>query len=63
MALALLQVTPTVIKSMRQVIQAYRPPIALVCLEAMCLIIYEKPPTDQHEAGPHSSSSTIPSTP
>eukprot|EP00658_Telonema_sp_P-2_P013510 TRINITY_DN15116_c0_g1_i2.p1 TRINITY_DN15116_c0_g1~~TRINITY_DN15116_c0_g1_i2.p1 ORF type:complete len:292 (-),score=71.17 TRINITY_DN15116_c0_g1_i2:551-1426(-) len=47
---ALQQITPCVLKTLRQVIQAYRPPIALVCLEAMCLIVYEKPPEDWQEA-------------
>lgn len=47
---SLSEVSPTVIKTLRQVIQAYRPPIALVCLEAVCLIVYEKPPQDQTEA-------------
>jgi len=47
---SLAEVTPTILKTMRQVIQAYRPPIALVCLEALCLIIYEKPPADHGEA-------------
>ena len=39
-----------------QVIQAYRPPIALICLEAVCLIVYEKPPADHQ--GIHQTSST-----
>ena len=47
---SLSEVTSTVIKTLRQVIQAYRPPIALVCLEAVCLIVYEKAPQDQAEA-------------